>query len=579
MKRYLILSAGFLVFVLFTGCNGSVEAFSATLRSGGEETGVELRDLERRPVDQEARLGGQHAAAARFELRDITGPAMPPQDAALQAVELTLTGVDGGAAVTLDRQDQTLLRTRIDDLFPIGRPQTVRVRLSAVEPIPVAELAGSRLTMAVAGEDAQYAVDRVVFSAEDAPPRVAFLGADGGAYRDDRLQVRENAQGVVVAGLESMIAAGAGALVVEYRAAEELFSRRNDRPAMLVELRDDSGGSEDLQLMLRPGQNRVVLRPALWGSRPTEIALSGIREGVELLELRPLDPPPRNSRVPIPTELAELLVYPQDTWRTEDYELFSWSLYPDILIVDSRNYQVQAHFFRRLAFFVEKRGFQGTLLSDDDLANRHGWNAHNYNPEGLAAFYNAVAETSFPINGFEQELREIALENGLLLQNEDGSYVPGDGGVLAVSQASYAELRRLLVVHEAMHGVFYEEPGFRNRVFQYWDTALTPREQGFWRDFFSWMSYSPDDRYLVVNEFQGYLLQQREAAVRWYFRTRVSQKLQNAYPSRRDGFQLFLADHPSTFVDAAAAINQALYEESGMVGGDPFCLLPLSAEG
>jgi hypothetical protein len=358
-----------------------------------------------------------------------------------------------------------------------------------------------------------------------------------------------------------------------------LFSRRDDRPAMLLELRNTAGESEDLQVMLRPGRNRMVLRPALWGSSPTEVALGGIPEGVELLELRPLEPPPENARVPIPTELAELLVYPQDAWREDDYELFSWSLYPEVLIVDSADYQVQAQFFRRLAFFVEKRGFQGTLLSDSDLANRHGWNAHNYNPEGLAAFYNAVAETDFPINAFEQELREIALENGLILQDDDGAYVPGDGGVLAVSQESYPELRRLLVVHEAMHGVFYEEPGFRTRVFEYWDTVLTPREQGFWRDFFSWMSYSPDDRYLVVNEFQGYLLQQREAAVRWYFRTRVTGRLQNAYPNRREGFQRFLADHPRTFVDAGAAINQALYEESGMVGGDPFCLVPLSAEG
>ena len=94
---------------------------------------------------------------------------------------------------------------------------------------------------------------------------------------------------------------------------------------------------------------------------------------------------------PIPSDLGLVgSYYPRSAWRQSDYELFAWNLYPSILIFDMRSYEVQSRFFKRLAFFVEKRGFRGEMLSDAELAARHGWNAHNYRPEDLAGFYNVA---------------------------------------------------------------------------------------------------------------------------------------------------------------------------------------------
>jgi hypothetical protein len=422
---------------------------------------------------------------------------------------------------------------------------------------------------------APYEIHEITFTTESPPPSVVFSASAAGDLPrfDSRLPTEFREAGVIVDGVATLAARRTDAIEVGYFMDPEAFRSGGSRPRVTLTLVADDGTHRDFVAYLRPGENRLIVRPALWLRRLEAVSLS-ITEAPTGFSPRVVRriPTSTDARTPIPSGLTELLMYPREWWRGEAFELFSWSLYPRILWVDSVTYAQQAAMFRRLAFFVEKRGFQGRLLTDEELRGRHGWNAHNYRPEGLAAFYNAVRETDFPINPQERELLRIVLENGILVEETDGSFLPGDGGILAVSQESYDELRRLLIVHEAMHGIFYQEPEFRDAVFAYWDAELNQRERAFWRDFLSWASYEPDDRYLMVNEFQGYLLQQQQAAVRWYFRSRYRERLENAYPDRRESISLFMRDHPSTFVDAGAAMNDALFRIVGMVGGDPFCL-------
>ncbi len=58
--------------------------------------------------------------------------------------------------------------------------------------------------------------------------------------------------------------------------------------------------------------------------------------------------------VPIITDPGLILNYPSDVWRTVDYEIFEWDRFDRILFFDTKDYDVQNRFFRRLAFFVEK---------------------------------------------------------------------------------------------------------------------------------------------------------------------------------------------------------------------------------
>jgi hypothetical protein len=282
-------------------------------------------------------------------------------------------------------------------------------------------------------------------------------------------------------------------------------------------------------------------------------------------------------KAPIPADLATILSsYPRSAWRRDAFEVFSWSAYPDILVFDTADYATQARLFRRLAFFVEKRGFRGRLLSDEELSGRHGWNAHNYRPQGLAEFFTQAESEAVALNAEEELLRELLLANGVIRRAADG-YAPGTGGILSISQSSYPLLRELLITHEAYHGVFYEEEAFRDGVTEIW-TGLSEAERSYWRGLLSYMTYDPADEYLMINEFQAYLMQQPLDRVRGYLRGVLAPRFANARPARRQEIERFLAEHPDSFVRAARAVEELLSVFSPLAPGDVLLLRPADGE-
>ncbi len=291
----------------------------------------------------------------------------------------------------------------------------------------------------------------------------------------------------------------------------------------------------------------------------------------------PADPGRADINAPIPADLATILSsYPRSAWRRDAFEVFSWSAYPDILVFDTADYGTQARLFRRLAFFVEKRGFRGRLLSAEELSGRHGWNAHNYRPEGLATFFTQVEAEGVELNAEEELLRELLLANGVIRRAADG-YTPGTGGILSISQSSYPLLRELLITHEAYHGVFYEEAGFRDGVTEIWN-GLSEAERSYWRSLLSYMTYDPADEYLMINEFQAYLMQQPLDRVGGYLRGVLAPRFANARPAQRQEIERFLAEHPETFIRAARAVEELLSAFSPLAPGDVLLLRPADGE-
>ncbi len=328
----------------------------------------------------------------------------------------------------------------------------------------------------------------------------------------------------------------------------------------------------ELTLTLRPGGRSVYLHRASFGCAPATLRLGELPAEFRLVSVKPIDLG-EGAYAPVPADLGVILEhYPQTSWRRSDFELFSWSLYPEILIFDMRSYATQSRFFKRLAFFAEKRDYRGELLTNRELTGLHGWNAHNYRPEGLADFFNLADAEGFELNAEELLLKEVLLANGVLRPaggDDDGTVRPGDGGILSISRESYPVLRQLLLTHEAFHGVFYADQDFRRGVFAQWD-ALSSAEREYWRELLSFLTYDPSDRYLMVNEFQGYLLQQPEERVRGYFRGTLAGRL-----ARRRGSAFvneFLEAHPDTFEAAARRVNRLAFETSGVIGGDVYCL-------
>jgi hypothetical protein len=202
-------------------------------------------------------------------------------------------------------------------------------------------------------------------------------------------------------------------------------------------------------------------------------------------------------------------------WRFAEAEVYRWNLFPDIVIVDSASFAVQDRLFTRLAYYLEKRGFRGRLLSNAQLAGRHGWNAHDYGAAGLADFFSAAAASSFPLNPEEVAVRQLSLQEGIIVASRAG-YVPGRGGILGISRSSSRVERELLLTHESFHGVFFSSAEYREFCQALWD-SLSPKLRAFYETFLDSLGYDISAPTLVVNEFQAYLMQQPLSYAESYF--------------------------------------------------------------
>jgi hypothetical protein len=230
--------------------------------------------------------------------------------------------------------------------------------------------------------------------------------------------------------------------------------------------------------------------------------------------------------VPIAADPGVILDYPQTVWRNDDYEVFRWESFPTVLIFDTADYAAQDKLFKRLAFFTEKKGYRGRLVPDSELAGQHGWNAHDYRAEDLAAFYEKARREDFPLLPEERFLQALLLDNGIITMR-DGTVAAGDGAVVSVSRESNGYLRRLFMAHECFHGIYFVDEDFRAFTRQRYD-ALDPVSKKVIVAYFDYQSYDITDEYLVFNEFMAHLLQQSAGAAAEYFGKTIPERLERS---------------------------------------------------
>jgi hypothetical protein len=233
---------------------------------------------------------------------------------------------------------------------------------------------------------------------------------------------------------------------------------------------------------------------------------------------------------PIPLDPALILDYPQSSWRRSDYEVFRWETFPSLLIFDTESYEVQDRLFKRLAFFVEKAGYRGRLVRDEEIAGQHGWNAHDYRDHDLARFFEAARQGNFPLLPEERELRSILLEERIILRDGD-RIVPGHGGIISISRQSEGYLRSLFMAHEGFHGIFFIDGDFRDFSRRRWE-GLSPGARRFIVSYFDYQRYDIGDDYLMINEFMAHVLQQPVSRAARYFGETLASRI-DASPWRR----------------------------------------------
>jgi hypothetical protein len=231
---------------------------------------------------------------------------------------------------------------------------------------------------------------------------------------------------------------------------------------------------------------------------------------------------------PVPADPGIILAYPQEAWRNPRYEIFRWERFPSILIMDTADYALQDRLFKRLCFFVEKKGFRGRIAAAREIAELHGWNAHDYRAEDLARFFDAAAD--IPLFPEERELEQILLNEGII-RREGGRVRAGEGALISVSRESAAYLRSLFMAHEGFHGLFFIDEDFRAFSRRRW-AGFSPPARTFILSYFDYQGYDTEDEYLVVNEFMAHCLQQPVSQASRYFGETLASRL-DASPRRR----------------------------------------------
>ena len=269
---------------------------------------------------------------------------------------------------------------------------------------------------------------------------------------------------------------------------------------------------------------------------------------------------------PITADPGLIPQWPQAQWRQPSYELFAWEQFPSVLIFDFADYSVQDAYLKRLSFFAEKKGFTGKLVADEIIHSLHGFNAHDYRAETLAAFFQKAEEESFPLNESEQYLRTILFHNGIIVRTETGIEA-GNGAIVSISRQSPAYLRDRFITHECLHGIYFTEERFRDTVTKtFYQT--NPRAVLFLRRYFEiypTLQYNTDDDYLLQNEFMAYLLQQGSSFLQQYY-NRISwfRAMNEAEPAL---CKYIRNTNAEAFVQAAAQMGSFLYTTWGLKAG------------
>ena len=348
------------------------------------------------------------------------------------------------------------------------------------------------------------------------------------------------------------------------------------------------GSSREFRLYPQEGEHTIYFYTASVGFTPEQVTIATSNPDFTLssVEDRPFAESggsttvggtiiggPGGQAAPIPANFGTMLTYDPAKWRNPDYEVFSWNLVPSVLVFDFRSLAVQARFLKRLAFFVEKTNYAGKLWPNFVISPLHGWNAHDYRPKDLAEFFTDAQEQHFPLNPEEVGLQDILVANGIIVRDGNG-FSPGTGAIIGFSYEGPYWLRYLLLTHEGYHGIYFTHPDYRNSVHEVWN-SLPAQQQDFWKIYLGVRGYDAKDDYLVINEFQAYLMQQRLSDVNRYYLGQGLSGLDTNPAFKKAGLGQYIKAHPDMFRSAAARIQQGVHAAAGVYAGELVSLVPV----
>lgn len=248
---------------------------------------------------------------------------------------------------------------------------------------------------------------------------------------------------------------------------------------------------------------------------------------------------------PIKSELYEILNKSTNKWRNPAFEVYHWKKNTDIIIFDTLNYSFQALMFKRLSYYVEKKDHTGGIYTVEYLEDKRGWNGHDYRSEDIADFFNKMIKKGLPFTKGEEILKDIAIKNRIIIYTRRG-YIGGEGAVLSYSRSSGYNLRKSILNHELLHGIYFTSPGFRKYTNLVWK-QLDDDSREIWLLYLDFLEYDITKSSLVENEFMAYMLQCREKKAYDFFMYIVKHRLLQNYPERESFVRNYFINNQKPF--------------------------------
>lgn len=259
-----------------------------------------------------------------------------------------------------------------------------------------------------------------------------------------------------------------------------------------------------------------------------------------------------------------LLVH-QLSLGNSEFFIARWDANPDTLLFLFKNYATQDHYLKRLAFFIEKIGYVGKLAQDSEIANLHGWNAHDYRSDDLARFFSAASAQQFPLSPEELSLRDILLKQKIIMK-QGSSFLAGKGAIVSITQESPRYLQYRFLSHELSHALFFNDSRYRDLVISLYD-SLSDQEKWFLIRYFRWMGYNVDSSYLMANEIQAYLMQQPIKELPRYFKETLGKALSNAHPELTPQIDEYMQKYLGVLGESAQQLGAYLKTSYGFEPG------------
>ncbi|ULQ59559.1 hypothetical protein K7I13_13995 [Brucepastera parasyntrophica] len=151
----------------------------------------------------------------------------------------------------------------------------------------------------------------------------------------------------------SVILAEDSLLHLSFSPAEETLGSRLDQGRIVF-----TDGERIFGFRKSPAAYTTTVPASVLGNGPAVIsALSGYENLAGMYVSRKKLPAslPDDPLSPVSADPHMIVEWPGHLWRRSDREVFSWDRFPSVLIVDTDTYATQSRYFKRLAFFIEKK--------------------------------------------------------------------------------------------------------------------------------------------------------------------------------------------------------------------------------